>query len=42
MGSSDIAAQVGTWIAEGMTSGNPLATAIAVVVLTIGTILGFP
>ena len=42
MGSADLAAQIGTWIADGMISGNPLATAAAVVVLVVGTILGFP
>lgn len=42
MGSADLAAQIGTWISEGMVSGNPLATVAALAVLVVGTLLGFP
>lgn len=38
--STDIAAQIGKWLGDGMTNGDPFAIASAAVLVPIGAILG--
>ncbi|MDG3014266.1 hypothetical protein [Speluncibacter jeojiensis] len=40
MNSTDIAAQVGNWLRDGMLSGNPLAILAAAVLVPLGAIFG--
>ncbi|WP_305091376.1 hypothetical protein [Prescottella sp. R16] len=40
MGSNDIAAQIGTWLRDGMLDGNPLAIAAAAILVPLGMIFG--
>ncbi|NKS79345.1 MULTISPECIES: hypothetical protein [Prescottella] len=40
MGSNDFAAQIGSWLRDGMLAGNPLAIAAAAILAPLGMILG--
>lgn len=40
MGSNDFAAQIGSWLRDGMLTGNPLAIAAAAILAPLGMILG--